>query len=93
MKECVCNSCKNLKSIITEESGEERYECIHGYPSEKCEECMGEGCEETCGNYLFDDGEDVFAIVKCAKCGKELKKAYKDEPEGDVLCVDCYLNG
>lgn len=91
MNECICSSCKNLKSVVDEETNEINYECFHGYPSEKCEECTTGECEVNCLNYLSDEAEDELVTVNCKNCGKELKKACKDEPEGDVLCVDCYL--
>lgn len=92
MRECICNSCKNLKSIVGENGISEEYECKFGAPSEKCLECEEGMCELTCKNYVSDMEEDEFIIAKCIKCGKELKLVAGNNENGEVYCVTCYLN-
>jgi hypothetical protein len=92
MSDCICSSCKNLKSIIDEnKNGEVKdYECQYGFPSPKCEECAEDACSETCGNYVSDE-EDNIRLLKCNKCGKELKASFDEGDDGDVYCIDCFL--
>lgn len=91
MGDCVCSGCKNLKRIMDGDNGEENYECKFGFPSDKCEQCEEEDCDITCLNYEEDNDEVNFIAVNCKSCGKELKKIHTDDPEGEVFCVDCYL--
>jgi hypothetical protein len=91
MNECICSSCKNLKSIIEVESGPDQFECEFGFPSENCEGCEGNECNETCINYINDENEDTV-IIKCKNCGKDLEKTFNDDTDGDVYCVNCYLS-
>lgn len=91
MSECICNSCMNLKGIMDDTGAVEQYECEFGYPSEKCEDCDGEGCDVTCEKYECDDLEMPLK-VKCAKCGKELDQLCGDAGEGETYCTGCYLN-
>ncbi len=97
MSECICNSCKNLKSIINENDSDENgiaeeYECEYGLPSERCSDCEEEACELTCEHYINEGEEDEFIISKCISCGKELKTASGNNEDGEVYCVTCYLN-
>lgn len=91
MGECICTSCKNLRKIIDEDSGEELYECEFGYPSDTCIDCCEGECNLTCRNFEEDTDEEVFILVNCKGCGKEIRKIYKDGNEGEVFCIDCYL--
>lgn len=91
MNECICSSCKNLKCNIPDETENVSYECEFGFPSENCISCEGTGCDIDCSHYENDEDEEVIITVNCKKCGKELKKAFVDDAEGDILCVDCYL--
>lgn len=97
MSECICSSCKNLKSIMDESTIDrngmvEDYECEYGVPSEKCWECEEDTCELTCDNYRSDCEEEAFTLSKCIKCGQELKIASGNNEDGEVYCVTCYLN-
>jgi hypothetical protein len=97
MRECICSSCKNLKSIIDEKDMDqngiaEEYECEYGYPSEKCLECEEDQCEVTCDKYMSDSEEEELIISKCVKCGKELKFVSGNNEDGEVYCVTCYLD-
>jgi hypothetical protein len=97
MSECICSSCKNLKSIIDENDMDkngiaEEYECEYGSPSEKCSDCEEDTCELTCDNYISDCEEEKIIISKCIKCGKELKIVSGNNEDGEVYCVTCYLN-
>ena len=91
MGECVCNSCKNLKRILDEDKEEAQYKCDFGFPSDECEDCIEEECSLTCVNYQEDGDDDTFIVTNCKGCGREIKQVYKDNFEGDVFCVDCYL--
>lgn len=90
MNECICNSCRNLKGVVGGEGEVRDYECEFGFPSDKCTDCEGEGCEETCSHYVCDEGEDPVRVVTCCKCGRELKQVM-DDVDGEVYCFDCYL--
>jgi len=93
MSDCICNSCKNLKQYIDEESNEMEYKCKFGYPSEKCELCEGEQCDITeCSHYIEDKEDVAVRKVHCKGCGIELEQMYEDEVDGDVFCINCYLN-
>ncbi|PKM50298.1 MAG: hypothetical protein CVV02_11740 [Firmicutes bacterium HGW-Firmicutes-7] len=97
MSECICCSCKNLKSIIDQNEIDkngiaEEYDCKYGFPSECCSECEEDGCELTCDNYISDYEEEKIVISKCKKCGKELKLVNSNDEDGEVYCVTCYLN-
>ncbi len=102
MSECICSSCKNLKSVIsesmisendTDKNGiAEEYVCEYGFPSEDCEVCEEDTCELTCDNFVSDVSEDSFVLSKCTKCGKELKLVPNNDEDGEVYCVTCYLN-
>jgi len=91
MSECICNECKNLKSVIDENGKAEEAICQFGYPSDKCNDCNDEECSETCCHYEPDEEKTPFTI-NCKGCGMELKKAFDDGSEGDVFCMECYLN-
>lgn len=92
MNECLCSSCRNLKSRINKDEGDVIFECEYGYPDESCETCDKEQCRADCSHYMPDNEIDEVRIVKCIICGKELKKAYEDNEEGATYCFDCYLN-
>lgn len=92
MGECICTNCRNLKRVISEDGEEEIYECEFGYPSDTCENCCDDDCSLTCSHFCEDNGEYESVIVTCKGCGKEIRKMYQDENEGDVFCPDCYLN-
>jgi hypothetical protein len=93
MNECICSSCKNLKCNIPDDTDEFTFDCEYGFPSGKCETCEETECDEAvnCSNYKIDNNEEDFVIVNCKKCGKELKKAFADNTEGDIMCITCYL--
>ncbi|GEM_PF-590718 len=92
MSECICNSCKNLKQQINEDTGESDFVCKFGYPSEQCNECEGGECVITaCCNYIEDNEDEVLKTVYCKGCGKEMKQVYEDGSDGEVYCVNCYL--
>ena len=91
MRECICNSCKNLKNIFDENGISDEYECKFGFPSESCSICEQVDCELTCDNYISDEEEEKFVITKCKKCGKELRRACGNNEDGEVYCVDCFL--
>jgi len=94
MGECICESCKNLKSVIDDENGESRFECEFGFPSDECIDCEADGCDLDCDHYEeCDDEEEEPVIVHCSRCGKELKKLMQDDEEGEIMCVDCFLKG
>ena len=92
MNECICSSCKNLKCDIKGEE-EVAFLCEFGFPSDECEACEVTECDAhiNCLNYEIDNEEDVLFTVNCKKCGKQLKKAFDDNSEGDIHCLDCYL--
>jgi len=94
MGECICNSCKNLKSLMKDENGEAQFECEFGFPSEDCIYCETEDCDMTCEHYeKIDDEEEEQEIVHCSRCGKELIKVIREDEEGEIMCVDCFLKG
>lgn len=88
---CICSNCRNLKSVLNEETGEIEFECKYGFPSDECANCDRDDCEITCEHYEENDEEPV--IVYCSRCGRELKKVVRDDEEGEILCIDCFLNG
>jgi len=99
MSECICSSCKNLKSVtdennIDEDGIAEEYECEceYGFPAENCSDCEEDGCELTCDNYMSYHEEEKIVISKCNKCGKELELVGSNNEDGEVYCVTCYLN-
>lgn len=92
MNQCICSSCRNLKCSLPDEEEDIFFECEFGFPSDECEACETNECDRSCSHYESDD-EEIILTIKCKKCGKELKKAFKDDSEGDILCVDCYLGG
>ena len=95
MSKCICNSCKNLKSIISEKSNnknEINEECEFGFPSDDCLACEEDGCELTCDNYIEDNEDEKFIILKCSKCNKEVKHVSNTNDQSQVFCVTCYLN-
>ena len=95
MSECICSSCKNLKSIIDENDIDKNgivEECEYGFPSENCSDCEEDECELTCDNYMSYCEEEKTVISKCNKCGKELKLVSSNGEYGEVYCVTCYLN-
>lgn len=95
MSECICSSCKHLKSIIDEgHQGQNEISetCEFGFPSEDCEACELEGCDLTCEDYEKVQEEDNFMMSKCSKCGQEIKHMANSSDEGEIFCVTCYLN-
>lgn len=93
MGECICSSCINLKSVFGENGEVTEYTCTFGFPSDKCEDCEGGECSEKCGNYRPDSEDIKTEAIACKSCGKELTMVVKDDPEGNVFCIDCYLKG
>jgi hypothetical protein len=95
MAECICSSCKNLKSIADENESKDNeiYEtCEFGFPSEACEACLLDGCELTCDQYEKDTIEEVFVTKKCIACNTVLKYVASDSDTDKVYCVSCYLS-
>jgi hypothetical protein len=92
MKECICSGCINLKAIINEDGTAMEYECEFGYPAEACLQCEVNGCDLTCSNYKSDDEPVEVNKIYCSKCNKELNQVSKDSGEGQVFCIECYLN-
>ncbi len=95
MSECICGSCKHLKSIIDESDLDQNgisETCEFGFPSEDCTTCELEGCDLTCEHYEEDQEEANFMISKCSKCGQEIKHMTNSSDEGETFCVTCYLN-
>lgn len=92
MRECICSSCKNLKGVANEDGVVEVFECTYGYPSENCSECESGECDEACENYIPDEEPSPIVTVRCSVCGKELTQMCSNEEEGDVKCIECYLN-
>ncbi|MBF4695564.1 hypothetical protein [Fusibacter ferrireducens] len=95
MSECICSSCKHLKSIIDEgdhDQNEISETCEFGFPSEDCATCELEGCDLTCENYEKVPEESGFMMSKCSKCGQEIKHMSTNHDEGEIFCVTCYLN-
>lgn len=94
MSKCICNTCKNLKSIIDETDSDKSdiiEECEFGFPSESCSECEEENCELSCEHYIEDCEEEALSISQCAACGKELKGIASNMETGEVYCPACYL--
>ncbi len=93
MSECICNSCKNLKRLVNEEANQIDYVCKFGFPSEECKDCEGEECNITeCSHYIEDKEDETVRKVQCKGCGKELQQMCEDEVDGEVFCINCYLN-
>ena len=93
MSECICNSCKNLKQQLKEETNAVDYLCKFGYPSERCEECEGEECNITeCSHYIEDKEDETVKKVQCKGCGRELQQVCEDDIDGEVYCIKCYLD-
>lgn len=101
MQECICTRCKNLKSVSTPSlelnddldtnSTEILYECEFGYPDEQCIDCEVDACELTCEHFVPETTSAPIKIGHCASCGKELQ-LIQNEDDGDVFCIDCFLN-
>jgi hypothetical protein len=91
MRECICNSCVNLEGVIDENGAVSTYECIYGYPSEKCDTCETGECELMCSHYVEDTGADDPVIVHCSVCGRELSQHYNNDDEGEIKCIECFL--
>lgn len=92
MVECICSSCRNLKGIIDDSGEVAEFQCKFGFPSEQCANCQDEACEETCAHYLSDEEITEMMTVKCKKCGKELSQACSDDDDGEVYCINCFLD-
>lgn len=96
MKECICNSCKHLKSVVNEKNpGSDNIsdECEFGFPSDGCIDCELDGCDLTCEHYEeIEEEDEVLEVAHCAKCGKELPNLSADNDNSEVYCVTCYLN-
>ena len=95
MSKCICNSCKNLKSIKDESNLEKSgisETCEFGFPSDDCLDCQVDGCELTCDNYATNEIEEKLVITKCARCDKEMTVQSHSPKDGEVYCVACYLN-
>lgn len=93
MGECICNSCMNLKKLVNEEANQVDYICEFGFPSENCEDCEGEECNVTeCSHYIEDKEVEIVRKVHCKSCGMELQQMYAYEGDGEVFCINCYLN-
>ena len=92
MKECICSTCANLKGVISENGNIFEFECEFEYPDEECLSCVLEGCDLTCSNYVSDQETDEPTKIYCSSCNKELTQVSKDSGEGQVYCVECYLN-
>lgn len=91
MSTCICNTCKNLKSIIDEIDGDGITEsCEFGFPSESCSDCQETQCELSCEHYV-EDCEEEGILCQCATCGKELKVVASSGETGEVYCPTCYL--
>lgn len=93
MGECICSSCKNLKSIFNEEGESDSCECVYGFPSENCNDCETDVCDLTCENYISDEEPDTPVIMQCCTCGRELVQVCSNSEEGRIQCIDCYLKG
>lgn len=91
MSECICNYCRNLKAQMDDNGAVIDFDCSYGFPSVRCEECDGEGCELTCEHFVEDMEEETLVTVNCASCGKELTQSGSDNTEGKVYCIDCFL--
>ncbi|MBE0450879.1 MAG: hypothetical protein IBX70_08535 [Clostridia bacterium] len=95
MTKCVCNSCKNLKSVVDESSMDVNViteECVFGFPSEDCIVCELEGCELTCEHFQSMDDVAKYKTSRCITCGQELNFVSVDCEDDEVYCVACYLN-
>ncbi len=92
MKECICSSCANLKGIINENGAILEYECEFGVPDDACLNCEVDGCDLACSNYISDEEPSEPIKIYCSKCNRELTQVSKDSGEGQVFCVECYLN-
>lgn len=100
MSECICSSCKNLKSSLTQtdlhedaidmNNLDDEYTCEFGFPDESCYDCTVDGCELECSHYISERTEEVSLFATCSSCGKELKVL--SESDDDVYCIDCYLS-
>lgn len=91
--ECICNTCKNLKSVFSDEGEPVESTCQFGFPSKSCEEnCLDKDCELTCRYFISDDVEDEPTAVFCSKCGKTLRQACNDNEAGNTYCVECFLS-
>lgn len=92
MGECICVTCKNLKSNVNEEGEPGEYTCQFGFPSQTCEEnCQEENCELTCIHFISEDEKDEPRVVNCSKCGKALKQVCSDGEVGNSYCINCFL--
>ncbi len=91
MKECICNTCKNLIEVISENGLTGEFECVHGYPDSICENCETEECELECEYYIDAESEPVTSTVACSVCGKAMQTDDTDPEDGTYFCVDCYL--
>lgn len=92
---CVCSTCKNLKSIIddADEANQSIIEtCEFDFPSEACYECELDGCELTCEHYESDILEDAFIMTTCKKCGQDIRLMARTMDHSEQYCVSCYLN-
>ena len=91
MKECICNSCRNLMGMVGDSGAVGQYECEFGFPSEECSACDGDDCDLTCEKYIPDSEEETPAKVRCKVCGRELEQICGDSGDGEIYCIDCFL--
>ena len=94
MNDCICSSCKNLKSLIDENENDNGITetCEFGFPSEDCIRCEVDQCDLTCAHYEQEQEVDCVTTSKCSKCGMEIKHISKDQEVGEIYCVACYLS-
>ncbi|MCX7749533.1 MAG: hypothetical protein N2645_21960 [Clostridia bacterium] len=91
MGECICNTCRNLKGVIGADGEISEYACKFGFPSQRCETCDEEACDEVCRHYAEDMEEKETQVVMCKGCGTQLEKMVEDEADGDIYCFNCYI--
>ncbi len=95
MNECICSTCKNLKSVIDENENEDNgitETCEFGFPSEACITCEADHCELSCAHYEKEIESECVKTSKCSKCGIELNHISKDQENGEIFCLTCYLS-
>jgi len=93
MKECICSTCGNLKTYVDEDAleGDGLYEsCEFGYPEATCEDCIVDGCDLTCSNYVAELQTDGVNLVPCIICGNQVETSSQNDA-AEVFCVSCYL--
>lgn len=91
MSECICLSCKHLKTVLDEKEDGLVETCEFGFPSEGCLDCELDSCDLVCAHFEAEAAEAEEVMTSCVLCGKSLVLVKGMDTENNY-CLECYLN-